>query len=161
MSKLDVYIVRHAVAEDKVEWAMQSSDDSLRPLTAKGAAKMKKLARKYFSAIGKVDLILTSPYVRAQQTADILHQEFSKADLKQSQWLIPTNDPSKCIANLQRQIRSCKRVILVGHQPHLGDLISVLLTGDKGLSIDLKKGSLTCLRFKEGKLTAASASLRI
>lgn len=161
MSKLDIYIVRHAVAEDKDDWAMQSGDDSLRPLTSRGSMKMKKLARKYFSAIGKVDLIITSPYVRAQQTAEILHQEFSKAELKQSQWLIPSIEPEKSIVNLRRQIGAAKRVILVGHQPHLGDLISVLLTGEPGLLIDLKKGSLTRLRFKEGKLSKASASLRI
>lgn len=161
MSKLDVYIIRHAVAEDKYDWAMQSGDDSLRPLTSKGAVKMKKLARKYFSEIGKVDLILTSPYVRAQQTAEILHGEFKNAVLKQSQWLIPLIEPAKSVVNLRRQIGAAKRVILVGHQPHLGDLISVLLTGEPGLPIDLKKGSLIRLRFKEGKLSAASASLRI
>src|SRR4051812_19864292 len=72
-SKLELYIVRHAAAED----VPAGTPDAYRPLTTKGREKFRKTARKVAVKVRSIDLIFTSPLVRAVQTAEILAGELA------------------------------------------------------------------------------------
>jgi phosphohistidine phosphatase len=97
------------------------------------------------------DLILSSPYVRAKQTADIVVQVFKAQDkLEMSTALTPDGDPEELMAELNRHYRALDSILLVGHEPSMSSLISMLVAGDSSLSMVLKKGGLC-------KLTAPSS----
>jgi phosphohistidine phosphatase len=138
---MKLYLVRHAIAEDSADY----EDDSLRPLTEKGHEKMKKIAQALREMGVEPDLIVSSPYVRASQTASILAKELKyKQEPAYSDFLVPTGEPNDMIGEITEKY-SVDELMLVGHEPNLSSLTSVLLAGGPGLSIDFKKGGVCCL----------------
>ena len=140
---MDIYIIRHAIAVD--EGTPGYEDDSQRPLTDKGRKKMRQIAKGLRSLGVEVDLILSSPYVRARETAEIVADVFKmKKKLVFTDNLIPTGEPDLLIAELNEK-DSLQRVALVGHEPHLSNLVGVLTSEGKQLDIKLKKGGVCLL----------------
>jgi phosphohistidine phosphatase len=89
------------------------------------------------------ELILSSPYVRARQTAEIVARILdTEKRLKFSAHLASDGDAEDLISELKRQRPAIGSVLLVGHEPYLSQLISVLLTGGSDLRLTLKKGGL-------------------
>lgn len=141
---MNLYIVRHAIAVQRGDPDYQD-DDSQRPLTDAGRKKMKKIA-KGLSQIGvEFDVILSSPYVRARDTAKILANEFGmKREVAFSDNLIPPGN----FENLVNEIRDnydVNSLALVGHEPMLSSLISWLTTGNTDMKVLLKKGGVAFL----------------
>lgn len=138
---MNLYIVRHAIAEDRDEAVYP--DDSLRPLTSKGKKKMVKIAKNLKGMGVHIDLILTSPYVRAQNTAKIVHKAFSlkKKQLAFSDHLTPAGSAQDLIAEINEKY-SVENLMLVGHEPYLSELIAMLVAGDTSASIVMKKGGV-------------------
>ena len=92
------------------------------------------------------DLILSSPYLRARQTADIVAQILKPLEaVHLSDTLAPGGSPRQLLAALQTEYREWQEVLLVGHEPYLSRLISTLLTGGPNLSVVMKKGGLCTL----------------
>lgn len=142
-----LYILRHGIAADKADWKGPDSD---RPLTQEGIRKMKKAARGIRRLDLEIDWILTSPYRRAYDTALIAAKELkAKKKLKIVRSLAADGDPNALLRHLARDYRSWETVLLVGHEPYLSRLISVLISGDPNASLALSKGGLA-------KLTADS-----
>jgi len=138
---MKLYLVRHAIAEDVTE----QEDDSLRPLTEKGREKMKRIAQALNEIGVQPDLIVSSPYVRASQTASILAKELKyKEELAYSDFLVPMAEPNDMIGEINEKF-SMDELMLVGHEPNLSSLASVLLAGNPDLSINFKKGGVCCL----------------
>ena len=138
---MKLYLVRHAIAEDLTD----QEDDNLRPLTDKGRKKMHQIARALEELGVQPDLIVSSPYVRASQTASILAKELKyKEELAYSDLLMPMGEPSDMIGEINEKF-SVDELMLVGHEPNLGSLASVLLTGGPDLSVNFKKGGVCCL----------------
>jgi len=138
---MELYILRHAIAE--LLTASVRGGDSGRQLTAEGAGKMRRAARGMKAAKMSFDLILSSPYVRAKQTAEIVANVFGlekRVELLPA--LTPEGNPKELLDALNRRQRKGKRILLVGHEPYLSRLISVLISGDTRMSIDFKKGGL-------------------
>ncbi len=93
---MDIYIIRHAIAVDR--GTPEYEDDSQRPLTEKGKKKMRQIASGLRALGVDFDFILSSPYIRARETAEILADVFkTKADVAFSENLIPTGDPDLLI----------------------------------------------------------------
>ena len=141
-----LYIVRHAIAEQR-DPTSSEEQDSQRPLTGAGRKKFRQIARALSDLGAPIDLILTSPYLRAADTARILQK---KLDLKKDQVvtaddLSPTGDPDRLIKEISEKYAGKGNIALVGHEPALSRLISVLLSGDPTLPITLKKGGVCCL----------------
>jgi len=138
---MKLYLVRHAIAED----VRESEDDSLRPLTEKGREKMRRIAQALNELGVQPDLIVSSPYVRASQTASILAKELKyKEELAYSDFLMPMAEPDDMIGEINEKF-SVEELMLVGHEPNLSSLASVLLAGTPNLSINFKKGGVCCL----------------
>ena len=139
---MEIYILRHAIAE--MRDPLESRTDSERALTPEGIAKMEQIARGMKALELTFDLILSSPFRRAKQTADIVVRtlRIKKRLLRTTRRLAAGSDPAKLAEELRRLGAKVKRVLLVGHEPDLSELISLLLSGDSDLGIQLKKGGL-------------------
>ncbi len=145
---MDLYILRHAIAEERPKRSHE--DDSQRRLTREGARKMCRIASGMREAGLSFDLILTSPYLRAMETAEIVMQEFGiKKVLEATEELAPHGNPRKLIDQLTGRHAKRKSVLLVGHEPYLSNLISLLLSGGTNLEVRLKKGGLCKLTASE------------
>lgn len=137
----ELFILRHAIAEERSP--SLPGGDSQRRLTNEGARKMCRIAKGMKALDLKFDLILSSPYLRAKETAEIVAKAYSKTKLlKLTPLLAPDGNPRDLIEELMRVHPGCKRVLLVGHEPYLSSLVSLLLSGSTSLSITLKKGGL-------------------
>jgi phosphohistidine phosphatase len=136
-----LYILRHAIAEERDEVAYP--DDSLRRLSEKGKKKMARIAKHLKDMGVEVDLILTSPYVRAYDTARIVLKAFDlkKKQLVLSDHLMPSGYAKDLIAEINEKY-PLDNLMLVGHEPYLSDLIAMLVSGDPSMSITMKKGGL-------------------
>jgi phosphohistidine phosphatase len=138
---MKLYLVRHAIAEDAAEY----EDDSLRPLTEKGREKMKKIAAALRELGVAPDLIVSSPYLRASQTAAILAKELKyKEELAYSDSLVPMGEPDVMIGEINEKY-SVDELMLVGHEPSLSALAGVLLAGNAEIALNFKKGGVCCL----------------
>lgn len=138
---MDLHLLRHGLAEDRT--TLDSRTDSERRLTDAGRMKMRRIARAMKSAKLSFDLILSSPYLRAKETAEIVARELRMVKkLHYSETLEPGGNPEDMIGELNGSYADCKSVLLVGHEPYLSRLLSVLISGEPVARITLKKGSL-------------------
>jgi len=154
---MDLYLLRHAIAEERD--ASKAELDAQRRLTKEGRGKMKRVAVGMKGEKVRFDLILSSPYLRCKETAEIVANIFgAEKKLKFSEALKPEGSPKELIEALRGEYRKCRRVLLVGHEPYLSRLMSLLITGDTRAGIDLKKGGLGKLSI--GRLTFGNCARR-
>jgi phosphohistidine phosphatase len=140
---VNIYIIRHGIAVD--EGTPEYEQDSERPLTDKGRKKMRQIAKGLRTLGVGFDLILSSPYVRARETAEILASEFKlKKKIAFSENLIPMANPDLLIPEINDKYL-VENIALVGHEPHLSALIGVLTSENTHLDITLKKGGVCYL----------------
>lgn len=138
---MELHILRHAIAVERDAPGQKSDRD--RPLTSEGRKKLRAIARAFRVMEPELDLILSSPYVRARQTAELVAEALHAGQhLKFSAHLEPDGDPEQLIEQLGGLHGRPHRVLLVGHEPYLSQLISTLLTGGPDLSLTMKKGGL-------------------
>ncbi len=129
-----LYFVRHGVAENREEWF---ESDDLRPLTEDGEKRMRAAAR-WMGKLGvRPAVILTSPLVRARQTADILAEVLS-APVEESPALEPGFGIS-ALGELLKAYPDADSLLLVGHEPDFSATIEGLMGGGR---VSVKKGSL-------------------
>ncbi len=133
---MNLYFLRHAIA---VPRGTPGVKDENRPLTKDGARKMKAVAESMRGLKLKFDRIVTSPWLRAKQTAEIAAKTFHQ-EVEIWKSLVPTEDPRQLIAALRKS--NDENLLLVGHEPHLSQFISVLISGGPGTPIEFKKGGL-------------------
>jgi phosphohistidine phosphatase len=146
---VDLYLVRHAIADDRhpERWA----DDSQRPLTEEGVAKFRSAARGLRRIAPEVDVVLASPYVRAWDTAVLLHEETGWPEPVACPELEADKRLAGAIAVLERERERCS-LALVGHEPFLSGLASLLICGDENaLAVDFKKGGVMALDVEHGR----------
>jgi phosphohistidine phosphatase len=140
---MNLYIVRHAIAAPRGTPGYE--DDSQRPLTDDGRKKMKKIVKALSSLKLELDTILSSPYVRALDTAKILAKEFTGKDkIALSDNLIPPGNFENLVQEIHDQY-DVNNLALVGHEPMLSSLVSWLTTGNTELRLTLKKGGVAYL----------------
>ncbi len=138
-----LYIIRHAIAA-QAGTNGPAEDDSQRPLTDKGRKKMRQIAQGLKELETQIDLVLSSPYLRAKQTARILAKKFelSKDKVILTENLSPTGYVDQLVNEINDNYAEVTNIALVGHEPSLSGLASMLLSGDPALSITLKKGGI-------------------
>lgn len=138
---MNIFILRHGIAVERGTKGFEN--DSERPLTAKGKRQLRKSATAMRKMKLRFDLILSSPYERAKRTAEIVVEELKlKKRLKFSDSLKYENDPAMVIGEIAVLKPVPKDLLLVGHEPYLGRLISWLTSGEEEVAIDFKKGGL-------------------
>jgi len=138
---MQLYLLRHGLAVER--GAPGFDGDAARPLTSKGRRQLRKTAAAMEQMKLRFDLILSSPLLRAKQTVEIIAAELKlKKRLKFSNALAPGGDAAILLRQLARVKPPPEKLLLVGHEPDLSRLISVLVTGDGRLQLDFKKGGL-------------------
>ena len=131
---MELYFLRHGIAADV---GPEGSGDAGRPLTAEGIKKMKEQTRGLRRLGVRPDIVLTSPLVRARQTAEIVRHALG-LDSRVVDALAPGCDMAR-LRDLLGEYRSAQCVMVVGHEPDFSDLIGALTGGSRVL---LKKGGL-------------------
>ena len=138
---MELYLLRHAIAVP--HGTPGYARDADRPLTAAGEQKMRRIAEGMQALELSFDLILSSPLTRARQTAEITAKVFSnEKKLKFTDHLAVGGNMKELIEELKSKYGSLGSILLVGHEPSLSQLISLLISGDPDLSITMKKGGL-------------------
>ena len=137
---MEIYILRHGIAVQRGTPGYKKDSD--RPLTEDGIDKIHQVVEAMLAMELKFDLILSSPYVRAAETAKIVAGELDE-EVTFTEFLLPDGNPLELI----REINDNKpqSVLLVGHEPDLSRLMSLLISGESEAAIELKKGGLSKL----------------
>jgi len=138
---MNLYLLRHGIAVVRGSGGLH---DEERPLTREGIEKMTAAAHSFPALIGKIDRILTSPLVRAKETAMIAAKEFHAVKKVQ---IVNELTPGTAIDRLYALLndhRAEGNVMLVGHEPDLSMLASALI-GAGSSAVELKKGALCAI----------------
>ena len=131
--KVRVHLLRHAHAGDAFEWI---GDDDLRPLTKKGRAQSERLGA-FLEAHGvRPDVIVSSPLVRARQTAEIVAEALGMT-IRTDRRLGTGFGKRELWAVLDET--GGREVMLVGHDPDLSSLLTYLVDA---ASLHMRKGTL-------------------
>jgi phosphohistidine phosphatase len=144
---MELFILRHAEAVDLAEVA--SGLDADRHLSDEGKMKLRLYAKslKYLGV--SFDLIYSSPYKRAMETAEIAAEMLDyKKGVEKCDYLLPGGDQGQLFNLLQKHIDQ-PSVLLVGHEPSLGLLASMLISGKKGYNLRFKKCGLCLIEINE------------
>ncbi len=148
---MELYLIRHGIAEERHE----NIKDEERKLTKEGKQKTEKVAQRLAELDLKFDFILTSPLVRAHQTAEILVKAGLGDKLEESTYLAPDGNISGWIADwLEPKTQTSKispetKLALVGHEPDLGNWAELLVWGKAKGSILLKKAGTIGIKLPE------------
>jgi phosphohistidine phosphatase len=148
---MDLFFLRHAKAYDR---SPKFRPDSTRPLTSEGEEEMRKVARGIKRLDIEFDLILTSPYVRAVRTAEIFHEIVECGKLQTTEALASVAELGAVIHEIEAKHAKAESIVLVGHEPHMSSLMSLLLSGRSDIRIDFKKAGFArfCIdELKAGK----------
>jgi phosphohistidine phosphatase len=143
---MDLYIVRHGIAIDRED--PKCPPDPERYLTEEGVDKTRQVA-KAIAALGVApDLLLSSPYVRAMQTAGIFAHalKYAKQKIRRTDLLLPGAESTALFRELAKDKQSSS-VFVFGHAPHLDELIAAALAS-KHLITALKKAGVAALKLK-------------
>jgi phosphohistidine phosphatase len=142
-SGYELYLIRHGIAEERGEaWP----DDTKRPLTDRGIARLKKEARAFAGLGATFDVMLTSPLVRARQTAEAIAGTFDpRPPIVVVESLSPGGSYQAVLADLEKQSRR-SRIALVGHEPGIGELAARLIGSRHPL--EFKKGAVARIDFE-------------
>jgi len=153
---MELLIVRHAIAfaRDRHRWR----DDGARPLSPAGVRRARKAAAGLKEFSKAPDRVLTSPLVRARQTAEILTEVAGWPQAVEASELAPQASALAVLTLLGKE--SDRLVAVIGHQPNLGLLLTACLVGDgEALPIEMKKNAVAALSF-EGSPRAGCAALQ-
>ncbi|HXW52160.1 MAG TPA: phosphohistidine phosphatase SixA [Candidatus Acidoferrales bacterium] len=138
---MEVYFLRHGVAQERD--AKKYPDDRLRPLTIEGLERMREIVRGLLKIGVEFDAIYDSGYTRARQTTEAVTDAYriDNRDIQTTPALEPDHDPAELLELLETN-RANKRILLVGHEPHLSKSVAFLTGLRGGGSVDFKKGAL-------------------
>jgi len=133
---MKLLVIRHGAAMDQEKFAESGESDELRPLTPDGKRDMKK-----------IDILATSPLVRARQTAGIVADEMEMDDAE----ITDTLKPEAALEDFEKWAGLYAHnnlLAIVGHEPHLSSLVTWLISGKRDSRIELKKGGACLIDFE-------------
>jgi phosphohistidine phosphatase len=137
---MNLYLLRHGLA---VEPGTPGYNDSERPLIPKGRRKLEKIGDAMAAMKLEFDLVLSSPYLRARQTAEIVVGALKLHKVPEfSECLTPSGSIHKLVEVLTHRKPAPEEVLLVGHEPYLSETIALLVSGETGFGVVMKKGGL-------------------
>ena len=154
---MQLLLIRHAIAEEREDYASTGKRDAERPLTAFGRRRMVKNSRGLRRIAPKVSLIVSSPYTRAKETARIVAETLGIKASATTESLIPERHPKEFLSWLAAQEPDAV-IAAVGHEPHMSRLLQWALAQQAESRAVLKKGGACLLEF-ESAVKAGSAML--
>ncbi|HSJ63710.1 MAG TPA: histidine phosphatase family protein [Gemmatimonadaceae bacterium] len=143
---MPLLLIRHAPAGSHSEWMQTGRPDSERPLTVDGREKMRLAAPALAGLVPKIDVLATSPFARAYQTAEIVGKAYTELAPTIVDSLASGGDRSELLEWI-RGHRPGSTLALVGHNPDLEELASWMLAAREHAFVRLRKGSAALIRF--------------
>jgi phosphohistidine phosphatase len=147
-----LYFLRHGLARDREDWA---GDDALRPLTPEGIKKMEREAKTIAKLALQLDAIVTSPLVRAKQTARIVADELDLRDVLVEDEKLGLDFDLGGLRTVIEKHRAAEALMLVGHEPSMSRTIGQIGGG----RVELKKGALACVDIEPNSMRGELLSL--
>ncbi len=146
---MDIYILRHGKAEERMS---SIKSDVKRKLTFAGKKELEEVVKGIKKFDIPFDFIISSPLVRSIETAEIAGKSLFKKEKKITIW----NElkPESSVLATQKKLTTLSayaKVLLVGHEPHLSNLITSIISDDSSLDISLKKGGFAHIRGNSSK----------
>jgi phosphohistidine phosphatase len=141
---MQLLVIRHARSESVKEFAKTGASDDLRPLTDDGRERMRIGAAGLHRVVDAIDVLATSPLVRARETAEITGAEFDVASIVELEELRPEARPWEFVEWLQ-EAGSNETIAIIGHDMHLSELVGLLMTGMAEPVVKIKKGAAVML----------------
>lgn len=144
---MELYLIRHGIAEEP----QPELQDEERHLTKQGQEKTQKVAHKLLKLGLHFDVILSSPLIRAQQTAEILIKTGLSSQLETSEHLNFTGDINNWLQDwfLPRNYPLTTKLALVGHEPCLTNWAEILLWGEAKEHFILKKAGMIGIKLPD------------
>jgi phosphohistidine phosphatase len=140
---MEIYFLRHGDAGSRESW---KGSDASRPLSDEGAARMEREASTLALLRLPLDLIISSPLVRAQQTAEIVARRLNLIDaLAEDERLAPGFGAAE-LGSIMREHRALTALMLVGHEPDFSTVIAACIGGGH---VECKKGGLARVDFQD------------
>ncbi len=121
---MNLFVLRHGQAENRAETDMQ------RELTDRGRADVSRIIRESLDDLGEVTHLWASPYVRAQQTAQIVSELLGDMQIYTTELLVPEASVDALLAQLE--LSDIASLLLVSHQPLVGQLVDTLCGAEPG-----------------------------
>ena len=152
---MDIYILRHGKAEER---SSSIKSDAKRKLTITGKKELEEIAKGIKNFGISFDFIISSPLVRAVETAEIAAKYLF--DKKITIW--DELKPESSVIDTQKKITDFSeyaKILLVGHEPHLSNLITSMISDDSEINMSLKKGGFAHIRGSASR-SKISGSLR-
>ena len=137
---MQLYVMRHGDA------LMQAPTDAQRPLSDRGRQQVNGMVDHLLPVLPTC--VIASPYVRAQQTANLICDGLglSSHQLQQADYITPDSDPFRVLRELEPYSREV--LLMVSHQPLVGTLLSLLLDGVLVGDYMMGTASLACLQLE-------------
>ena len=153
---MELILIRHAKAEsrDANSWP----DDDQRPLTVEGRAEQRAATRTMKKMGIKFDFLVTSPLVRARETADIVAKGYRWTEAPQVAEEVGHEYSVGAIVKLLAKFPPNATVALVGHEPDFSDLASAMISKDRDARIAVKKSGVVGIEF-DGAAEAGKGTL--
>ena len=152
---IELYLVRHAIAAER---GPNYPDDRKRPLTTEGIARFKSAVEGLKTLDVTIELVVTSPLVRASHTAELLVAGIgAKPRLETLDALAPDGRIPAVLEAIAKASKKARQIALVGHQPSLGEL-AVRLLRARG-ALEFKKGAVCCIEL-DGAMPTGPGTLR-
>lgn len=145
---MKLLIIRHAKAEERPTTGLFKKKDASRRLTDEGRKIMRKIAKALREIAPAIDMLVSSPLVRARETADIVADVFGLKNVSEQPLLAPDGDKQALINWLKEQPAE-HTVAIVGHEPHLSSFASLLIGGKDEALLVLKKGASCLIEFND------------
>ncbi len=153
-----LYLLRHAIAVSR--GTPGYAQDAQRPLTEEGHAQASDVARGLKRLKLPITLIVTSPLVRAAQTAAHVQETLGgRIAVKERGELRPESHPAET-SQMLKWLVPHEHIVLVGHEPHLTAWIAELCAGVGGVRCVMKKAGIACIEIDEVPPRAGSGALR-
>ncbi len=132
-----LYLLRHAIAQGRAE------SDATRELTGEGIAQARAVSKKLRQRAPQMDRVLCSPYVRARQTASYIMPLFTALEPEIEEGLKPGADVYAALDIIEGQ--GVENLLLVGHNPFMSKLLSVLVDGTIDSKHYVDNANLYCI----------------
>ena len=145
---MKILLIRHGTAEDRGTFEWSAKKDAARALTQSGRRDMRKAAKGLRKVAPDIDVLATSPLVRARETAEIVGKVFGVDDLAEQPLLAPGGDADALLTWLHTQPTDAA-VALVGHEPDLSRFAGFLLARAHASFVALKKGGSALIEFDD------------
>lgn len=143
---MKIYLIRHGIAESRII----EKNDSQRILTRKGITKTQKVAEKLSNLSLEFDVIITSPYTRAKETAIILQQAKRSSKIIEHNALMPEGNLLEWFNWLQTSpYQVAQNIALVGHEPDLSEWAQLMIWGKSEDKLILKKAGIIGLELSD------------